>query len=99
HTIGTVRADPDGSLWVGTGDASSYSSVDPLALHSQDENSLRGKVLHVDREGRGLPGHPFCPGDANLDHACTKVYAKGFRNPFRFALRPGAGPVLGDVGW
>ena len=28
-----------------------------------DEQSLAGKILHVDRNGRGLPGHPFCPGE------------------------------------
>jgi PKD repeat protein len=30
---------------------------------------------------------------------CTKLFAKGFRNPFRFQLRAGTGPVVGDVGW
>jgi glucose/arabinose dehydrogenase len=55
--------------------------------------------MHVDRAGRGLPGHPFCPGEADLTKVCTKLYAKGFRNPFRFQLRPGAGPLVGDVGW
>ena len=48
--------------------------------------------------GSGLPGHPFCPADANLTHVCTKHFAKGFRNPFRFQLRPG-GLIVGDVGW
>ena len=43
--------------------------------------------MHVDRNGNGLPGHPFCPADTNLTHVCTKVYAKGLRNPFRFTLR------------
>jgi glucose/arabinose dehydrogenase len=99
HTIGTVRAAPDGTLWVGSGDGSDYNAMDPGALRTLDEQSLSGKILHVDREGRGLPGHPFCPGDNVLTHVCTKLYAKGFRNPFRFSLRPGAGPVVGDVGW
>jgi glucose/arabinose dehydrogenase len=99
HTIGTVRADPDGTLWVGNGDGASYATTDPTALRTFDEQSLAGKILHVDRQGRGLPGHAFCPGDANLDHVCTKLHAKGFRNPFRFQLRAGAGPIVGDVGW
>ena len=46
-----------------------------------------------------MPGHPFCPTEIDLTKVCTKLYAKGFRNPFRFHLRPGAGPVVGDVGW
>ena len=60
---------------------------------------MAGKILHVDRDGRGLPGHPFCPSNTNLDHVCTKVWAGGFRNPFRFKLRPGGGLAVGDVGW
>ena len=99
HSIGTVRSAPDGTLWVGNGDAASFSYVDPVALRTYDEQSLAGKLMHVDRNGMGLPGHPFCPGDSVLSHACTKLHAKGFRNPFRFALRPGGGITLGDVGW
>ena len=98
HSIGTVRSDPDGTLWVGSGDAADWATVNEQAFRAYDETSMAGKILHVDRRGRGLPGHPFCPADRNLDHVCTKVYARGFRNPFRFTLRPGAGPVVGDVG-
>ena len=99
HMIGTVRADPDGTLWVGHGDGASFGSVDPRALRALDEQSLAGKILHVDRNGQGLPGHPFCPANANLSDACTKVYAKGFRNPYRFHFRPSGGLSAGDVGW
>lgn len=98
HTIGTVRSDPtDGTLWLGSGD-SHPSGVDALSWRTYDPNSFAGKIIHIDRQGRGLPNHPFCPGDTNLDHVCTKIYAMGFRNPFRFHLRPGKGPVVGDVG-
>ena len=98
HVIGTVRSDPvDGTLWVGTGDAHVHE-VNSTSYRPYDEHTYAGKILHVDRNGKGLPGHPFCPTDANLDHVCTKIYAKGFRNPFRFSLRPGKGPVVGDVG-
>jgi glucose/arabinose dehydrogenase/PKD repeat protein len=98
HTIGTVRSDPaDGTLWLGSGD-SHPSEVDELSWRTYDPNSFAGKIIHIDREGRGLPGHPFCTDDTNLDHVCTKIYATGFRNPFRFHLRPGKGPVVGDVG-
>jgi glucose/arabinose dehydrogenase len=99
HSIGTVRSAPDGTLWVGSGDAASFTFVDPRAFRTYDERSMAGKIMHVDRNGRGLPGHPFCPLDANLDHVCSKVWAGGFRNPFRFKLRPGGGLTVGDVGW
>lgn len=99
HSIGTVRADADGTLWVGSGDASDYNNVDPGALRTYDEHSMSGKILHVDRQGRGLPGHAFCPAQTDLGLVCTKLHAKGFRNPFRFYLRPGGSPLAGDVGW
>jgi glucose/arabinose dehydrogenase/PKD repeat protein len=99
HNIGTVRSDPsDGTLWLGTGDSHPGSPVNANTWRPYDENTFAGKIIHIDRNGRGLPGHPFCPGDNNLDHVCTKIYAKGFRNPFRFQVRPGKGPVVGDVG-
>ena len=60
---------------------------------------MAGKLMHIDRNGMGLPGHSFCPADNNLSHVCTKLHAKGFRNPFRFTLRPGGGIAVGDVGW
>jgi len=100
HSIGTVRADADGSLWVGAGDAASYGEADPLALRSYDERSMAGKIMHIDREGRGLEEHPFCPGTTDLTQVCTKIWAKGFRNPYRFQIRPGGrGLMVGDVGW
>ncbi len=98
HTIGSVRVDPtDGTLWVGSGDATQQHLYPERAFRVQDPQSLAGKILHVDREGRGLPGHPFCPSDGDLTHNCTKVAALGFRNPFRFTVSD-QGVVVGDVG-
>jgi glucose/arabinose dehydrogenase/PKD repeat protein len=99
HSIGTVRSDTDGTLFVGNGDGSDWSRVDPQALRTYDETSLSGKIMHIDRNGNGLPGHPFCPGETDLTKVCTKLYAKGLRNPYRFHLRPGTGPAIADVGW
>jgi glucose/arabinose dehydrogenase len=100
HSIGSVRAAPDGTLWVGSGDAAGYGGVDLDALRAYDERTYAGKIMHIDRNGNGLSGHPFCPSTTNLTRVCTKLHAKGFRNPFRFQLRPGgAGLAIGDVGW
>ena len=99
HSIGTVISAPDGTLFVSSGDAASYNEVDDRAFRSYDEQSLAGKIMHVDRNGNGLSGHPFCPANADLDDVCTKLWAKGFRNPFRFALGNGDDLIVGDVGW
>jgi glucose/arabinose dehydrogenase/PKD repeat protein len=99
HSIGTVRSAPDGTVWAGSGDGADYGRVDERALRTHDEQSFAGKLIHVDRNGRGLPGHPFCPSEADLAKVCTKVWAKGFRNPFRFTLRPSGLPAVADVGW
>ena len=100
HALGTLISDPrDGTLWVGNGDNALPAPDDPHARNAQDVNSLSGKILHVDRDGNGLPGHPFCPADNDLTHNCTKVYARGMRNPYRFRLRPSdLVPIAGDVG-
>lgn len=99
HAIGGIRSAPDGTLWIGTGDAASPGGVDERAFRTYDENNLAGKLIHVDRSGRGLSDHPFCRSSLTLDAACAKVYAKGFRYAYKFALRDGAGPIVGDVGW
>ena len=94
-----MRSAPDGTLWVGSGDASSFNDVDPLAFRTYNTQSMAGKIMHIDRNGQGLPGHPFCTANGNLSQVCTKIWAGGFRNPFRFKLRPGGGLTVGDVGW
>lgn len=98
HVNGTVRAAADGTLFVGNGDARFAAASPPDAFRGYDARSLAGKILHVDRNGRGLPGHGFCPADADLTHNCTKVYAAGFRNPFRFDFASRGGLWAGDVG-
>ena len=104
HSIGTVRVDPaDGTLWVGSGDgkgAIEDGTVPPDAFRTYEEATYSGKIMHVAIDGRGLSGHPFCPSETDTTKVCTKIYASGFRNPFRFALRGGGkGPIVGDVGW
>ena len=99
HSIGTVISAPDGSLFVGNGDAAGFAELDPQSLRTYNEASMAGKIMHVDREGRGLPGHPFCPAESDLTKVCTKLWAKGFRNPFRFTRRPNGTLMVADVGW
>jgi len=98
HSIGSVRAAADGTLWVSEGDGASYNVVDDDALRAQSTDSLAGKLLHITAGGQGLASNPFW--DTNGGHNRSKVWALGFRNPFRFTLRPGTStPYVGDVGW
>lgn len=60
------RFGPDGYLWVGTGDA----KVSGLSV---SKTSLNGKLLRVDRDGRGAPGNLGQGFDA-------RIYNYGHRN-------------------
>ena len=64
---------------------------------AQYPRSLDGSVLRVDpATGAGLPDNPMA---ASTDANARRIIAYGFRNPFRFAIRPGTGEVwVGDVG-
>ncbi|MEM9721752.1 MAG: PQQ-dependent sugar dehydrogenase [Bacteroidota bacterium] len=79
-------------------------------FRSQYLHSANGKVLRIDSEtGAGLPSNPFY--DPKQPYSTiSKVWAMGFRNPFRFSLMPGTGAhnpaegnpgtfILGEVGW
>ena len=75
------------------------------AFRAQYLSSLGGKILRIDpATGAGLPGNTNFTGKG-LD-AASRVWASGFRNPFRFTVRPGSGSetspgtlYIGDVGW
>jgi glucose/arabinose dehydrogenase len=101
HTVDSVVVDPvDGTLWVSVGDgADGGDFADPVAFRSQAIDSLSGKLLHVDKDGKGLPTNGTCPGVTDFDRNCTKVYARGLRNPFRFSFRPDGKIAVGDPGW
>nr|WP_199430045.1 PQQ-dependent sugar dehydrogenase [Qaidamihabitans albus] len=99
HGLTGIVAAPDGTLWVSFGDDADYTKVDPRALGALDLDVLRGKILHLTADGLGVPANPYYD-PANPDSARSKVYASGFRSPFRLSLDARTGqPVVGDVGW
>ncbi|WTW98765.1 PQQ-dependent sugar dehydrogenase [Streptomycetaceae bacterium NBC_01309] len=99
HTITTIIAAPDGTLWVSIGDSADYRFVDPLAFRAQDLAGGYGKLIHMYPDGRGVPDNPFYDA-ANPTSWRSRIYAYGFRSPFRFSLDPATGaPILGDVGF
>jgi glucose/arabinose dehydrogenase len=80
------------------------------AFRSQLLESYNGKILRIDPEtGNGIPGNPFYQ-TANPGSIRSKIWALGFRNPFRMTLKPGTGSsnpadanpgilYVGDVGY
>jgi glucose/arabinose dehydrogenase/endonuclease YncB( thermonuclease family) len=98
HSAGNVKFAPDGTLFLTSGDASSFTDVDDNALRAQDINVFAGKMIHVTTSGTGVPSNPFWNGDPNATR--SKIWAYGLRNPYRFNFRPGTSvPYVGDVGW
>ena len=82
------------------GDAANLGVNDGIAMKALDLDDLRGKIIRVDPEtGLGVPGNPyFNAGDPGAVR--SKVFARGFRNPYRFTVDPENGTVyVGDVGW
>jgi glucose/arabinose dehydrogenase len=64
HNGGRIKFGPDKNLYITTGDAENPSQA-------QDTNSLSGKILRVNKEGKAVNDNPF----GNL------VYSLGHRNP------------------
>ncbi|MQA08677.1 MAG: PKD domain-containing protein [Pseudonocardiaceae bacterium] len=99
HGITGIVAARDGTVWVSVGDVADYRQLDRKALRALDRNALQGKILRLTPDGQGVPGNPYYD-PANPSATRSKVYASGFRSPFRLSLDPATGqPVVGDVGW
>lgn len=98
HLGAQIAFAPDGTLFISTGDGGGHDlQVEKDALRAQDVNSLGGKVLHITRNGLGVPSNPFFDGNPKDNR--SKVWATGLRNPFRLARDPQTGAlVTGDVG-
>lgn len=80
------------------------------AFRSQLLESLNGKVLRINpANGDGIPSNPYYDA-SNPRSPQSRIWARGLRNPCRFALKPGTGAhdpaaanpgtlFIGDVGW
>ena len=71
------------------------------AFRAQMINSHNGKILRIDpATGNGIASNPFYNPAAPRSPQ-SRVWAMGFRNPFRFCVKPNTGstnPLTGDIG-
>ena len=82
-------AAPNGDVFVGNGDASSYCQADDSSFVAQDLNSPRGKIFRIDGDtGAGIAGNPWYDSTAPSSWR-SRTFAMGLRNPFRIGLRAG----------
>jgi glucose/arabinose dehydrogenase len=100
HQGGQLQFGPDGFLYAGLGDGG--SAFDP-GCRAQKDDTLLGKMLRLDVDQNvdtppfyGIPAdNPFRGAGGPLD----EIWAKGFRNPWRFAFDRQTGDLwVGDVG-
>lgn len=91
HHGGELEFDPAGQyLYWAVGNNTTPSE------NSQDLTNIHGKILRLNRDGTAAAGNPFITDE---DEITQRIYAFGFRNPFRFGFDPDTGALLaGDVG-
>jgi glucose/arabinose dehydrogenase len=95
HNGGLVSFGLDGALYAGFGDGGGAGDA---AGNAQNENTLLGKLLRLDTSGDPYtipPGNPFF----NQAGKRGEIWAKGLRNPWRYAFdRPTGLLYVADVG-
>lgn len=94
HNGGTVLIGPDGKLWAAPGDSGTGGAKSQI-LSATSPSRFNGKVLRMELDGSPAAGNPFL-ADASKE---PRIWAYGFRNPFRFSFRPSNGSLyVADVG-
>lgn len=85
HNGGRIRWGPDNYLWITTGDAGDGSLA-------QDEESLAGKTLRVQPDGKPAHDNPSVRGRDR------RIFTLGHRNPQGLAWLPNGAPVATEHG-
>ncbi len=97
HGIDGLAVAPDDTLYLSIGD-DALNNGDPKRLRAQDLDQPHGKLLRLAPDGKGVASNPFYSSKTPSSWR-SRIYASGFRNPFRFSLDPRTGlPLVGDVG-
>ena len=92
HFGGGLSFGPDGKLYFSTGDNVCCSVLD--GSNSQNLSNIYGKVLRINPDGTAPADNPF----VNTPGADPRIYAYGFRNPFRLTFTPTGQLLVADVG-
>jgi glucose/arabinose dehydrogenase len=95
HNGGHIHFGNDGYLYIPVGD-NKRDRAAPI-LNTLKLNNLFGKVLRIEDDGDPAPNNPFVDRTNGRNEA---IYARGFRNPFSFAVEPASGNkiYINDVG-
>lgn len=98
HNGGQLAFGPDGYLYLGFGDGGGANDEHGTSGNGQDMNSLLGKILRIDVNGKEpyeIPSdNPFIGKDAK-----PEIWAYGLRNPWRFSFDKVTGRLFcADVG-
>ena len=89
HNGGDIHFGFDGKLYIAVGESGCCPN------DAQGLNTLRGKILRINRDGTIPADNPFY----NTAGARKETYAYGFRNPWRFTPRAeNASYIVADVG-
>ncbi|HKQ97280.1 MAG TPA: PQQ-dependent sugar dehydrogenase, partial [Candidatus Polarisedimenticolia bacterium] len=89
HHAGCIRFDQQKRLYVSTGDDDRASTA------PQNRFDPHGKMLRINRDGSVPPDNPFFDGIGGD----PRVYAWGFRHPYRFSFEPVTDNLfIGDIG-
>jgi aldose sugar dehydrogenase len=89
HNGGTIAIGPDGKLWAAPGEAGV-----PVNAQTLTAGNFSGKVLRMELDGSPAAGNPSLGPNTE-----PRIWAWGFRNPFRFSFRPSNGSLyVADVG-
>jgi glucose/arabinose dehydrogenase len=95
HNGGHIHFGNDGKLYIPVGD-NKRDRFGPI-LNTMKLTNLFGKVLRIDADGSIPTDNPFLDATTGKNGA---IYARGFRNPFSFAVEPTpSGKIyINDVG-
>lgn len=89
HNGGAIHFGRGGRLYVAVGDNARQENAQTL-------KNLHGKMLRINKNGSIPKTNPFYGRARGKNKA---IWARGFRNPFSFAVQPGSGRIyVNDVG-